>query len=166
MAIFLCDWINFEIVTISLKAGLVDATQNQFNIIRRYAQLWKHEEIYHLHPKSYIKPLNLITVLLSTPLRNWFLDVITKANVKDLLPTTNRFNINIGDVRFVGQRPALWQPDSSINTFGSARRVPYPYLVFVGEEHLHCAFSIILGYLAISHDQDSDRIAIQNCCFQ
>ena len=66
-AILHCDWINVEIVTTILKAGIVDPTQNQLEIILRYPAMWKHQEIYHLRPKTYGNPLNLIAVILKHP---------------------------------------------------------------------------------------------------
>ena len=38
-AILHYDWVNVEIVTMILKAGLVDPTHNQFEIICRYQQI-------------------------------------------------------------------------------------------------------------------------------
>ena len=88
-----------------LKAGLVDPTENQFEIIRRYPPIWKHQEINPLRTKTYINPFILIVVLLKTHFHNRFLDLISESNVNDSLATTNRFNINIGKVRLVGKRP-------------------------------------------------------------
>ena len=86
--ILLCDWFNVEIITMIFKAGLVDPTQNQFEI-RRCQQLWKNEEIYKLSPSRYINPLNLMTLLLRTPFHNRVLGLINETNVNDSLPTTN-----------------------------------------------------------------------------
>ena len=43
--IFRCDLINDEILTMLLKAGLVDPGKHQVEIIRRYRNLWKNIEV-------------------------------------------------------------------------------------------------------------------------
>ena len=115
--IFLCDWIDVEIVTMVLMAGLVDPTKNQFEIIRRYPEQWKHEEIYQRRPTPYTNPLNLIIVLLRTRVQTGVLDLINETNFKDSFPTTTGLNINIGELRFVGKRQLYWQPDSHITVW-------------------------------------------------
>ena len=98
-----------------LKAGLVDAPQNQFNILRRYPQLWKQEELYKLRPNSYIKPLKLISLLLIKPFYNRFLALVNESKVNDSLPNISRFKHKIGMMRFFGTRPLLWQPHTTMS---------------------------------------------------
>ena len=73
--------------------------------------MWKHKKIYHLRHKIYINRLNLIGVL-KTLFHNRVIDLISQSNVTDSLPTTNRFNINIGELRFVGKRQLHYQGDN------------------------------------------------------
>ena len=154
MVIFLCEWINAEIVSIIIKAGLVYPDKHQIEIIRRYPHLWKPLETYHLRPNCYVTPLNLIAEVLKTPIHNRVIDLISETNVNESLPATNKFNINTGDVRLEGETSKSQSKGYPHPLLGCAIRVQNRHLLFFEDEHIHISLSITLGSLPIANAKD------------
>ena len=103
---------------------------------------------------SYINPLNLIAELLQTPFLKRLLVLITQSNVNVSLPPTNRFNINIGQVLFVGTRPQLYQGDNPIYFWVPGEGLTIPTWCFLGRS----IFALLLQSYWATYPQRMTKI--------